>query len=57
MHGRDNGLAQSIGKNSRSNRPYFAKLKEFRFIATRYDKTDESFSANINLAAALIAAR
>jgi len=36
---------------------YFAELKEFRSIATRYDKTDESFSANINLAAALIAAR
>ena len=36
---------------------YFAKLKEFRSIATRYDKTDESFSANINLAAALIAGR
>jgi transposase len=36
---------------------YFAKLKEFRSIATRYDKTAESFSANINLAAALIAAR
>jgi len=36
---------------------YFAKLKEFRAIATRYDKTAESFSANINLAAALIAAR
>jgi transposase len=36
---------------------YFAKLKEFRSIATRYDKTDESFRANINLAAALIAAR
>lgn len=36
---------------------HFAKLKEFRSIATRYDKTDESFSANINLAAAMIAAR
>src|SRR6201994_24948 len=36
---------------------YFAKIKEFRSIATRYDKTAESFSANINLAAALIAAR
>ena len=36
---------------------YFAKLKEFRSIATRYDKTAESFSANINLAAAMIAAR
>ena len=35
----------------------FAKLKEVRSIATRYDQTDESFSANINLAAALIAAR
>jgi transposase len=36
---------------------YFAKLKEFRSIATRYDKTAESFSANINLVAAVIAAR
>jgi transposase len=36
---------------------YFAKIKEFRSIATRYDKTAESFSANINLAAAVIAAR
>jgi transposase len=36
---------------------YFAKLKEFRSIARRYHKTAESFSANINLAAALIAAR
>jgi transposase len=36
---------------------YFAKIKEFCSIATRYDKTVESFSANINLAAAMIAAR
>src|SRR3954467_592324 len=36
---------------------YFAKIKAFRSIATRYDKTVESFSANINLAAAVIAAR
>ena len=36
---------------------YFAKIKAFRSIATRYDKTIESFSANINLAAASIAAR
>ena len=36
---------------------YFAKIKEFRSIATRYDKTAESFRANINLAAAMIAAR
>ena len=36
---------------------YFAKLKEFRAIATRYDKTDGSFRATINLAAAVIASR
>ena len=36
---------------------FFAKLKEFRAIATRYEKTDDSFRANIYLAAAVIAAR
>src|ERR1700749_1389139 len=36
---------------------FFAKLKEFRAIATRYDKTDESLRANIHLAAAIIAVR
>ena len=36
---------------------YFAKIKEFRGIATRYDKTDCSSAANWNLAAALIASR
>ena len=36
---------------------YFAKIKEFRGIATRYDKTDVSFRANINLTASLIACR
>jgi len=35
----------------------FAKLKEFRAIATRYDKADLSFAASIHLAAALIASR
>jgi len=35
----------------------FAELKEFRAIATRYDKTDDSFRASINLAAAIIASR
>jgi transposase len=35
----------------------FAKLKEFRAVATRYDKTDASFRATINLAAAIIASR
>ena len=34
---------------------YFAKIKEFRGIATRYDKTDCSYTANWNLVAALIA--
>ncbi len=36
---------------------YFAKIKEFRGIATRYDKTDDSFRANIYLTATLIACR
>jgi len=36
---------------------FFAKLKEFRGIATRYDKTDTSFAAAIHLAAGVIAAR
>ena len=36
---------------------YFAKVKEFRGIATRYDKTDCSYAACWNLVAALIASR
>ncbi len=36
---------------------YFAKLKEFRAIATRYDKTDTSYRANLNLVATVIAMR
>ena len=35
----------------------FAKLKEFRAVATRYDKTDASYAATIHLAAAIIASR
>jgi transposase len=35
----------------------FAKLKEFRAVATRCDKTDDSFRATINLAAAIVASR
>ena len=35
----------------------FAKLKEFRAAATRYDKTDTSYTATIHLAAAIIASR
>ncbi len=36
---------------------FFCKLKEFKRIATRSDKTDESFSAMIHLAAAVIHSR
>lgn len=36
---------------------FFCNLKQFRRIATRYDKIDKSFSAMINLAAAAIALR
>ncbi len=36
---------------------YFAKVKEFRGIATRNGKTDTSYAANWNLTAMLIAAR
>ena len=36
---------------------YFAKIKEFRGIATRYDKTETSFAENPYLVATIIAAR
>jgi transposase len=36
---------------------FFAKLKEFKRIAMRADKTDQSFSAMIYLAAAVIHSR
>src|SRR5689334_6962574 len=36
---------------------FLAKLKEFRAAATRYDKTDDSFRADIHVAAAIIATR
>jgi len=35
----------------------FAKLKEFRAVATRYCKTDTSFRATIHLAGGIIATR
>jgi transposase len=35
----------------------FQRLKEFRRIATRYDKTDQSFAAAIHLAASCLALR
>jgi len=36
---------------------FFAKIKEFRGIATRYEKTISSYAANWHLAATLIASR
>jgi transposase len=36
---------------------FFAKLKQFRRIATRYDKTGTSFQAMICLASAVISSR
>lgn len=36
---------------------FFGKLKEFRGIATRYCKTDESFTAFVSLAASVIRTR
>ncbi len=36
---------------------FFCKLKEFKRIALRADKTDQSFAAMINLAAAVINSR
>jgi len=36
---------------------FFCKLKEFKRIALRADKTDRSFAAMISLAAAVIASR
>ena len=36
---------------------YFSKIKEFRGVNTRYDKTDTSYHATWNLAATIIALR
>jgi len=36
---------------------YFCKIKEFRGVNTRYDKTDTSYQATWNIAAAIIALR
>jgi len=33
---------------------FFSRLKDFRAIATRYDKTGRNFLAGVNLAAAVI---
>ena len=36
---------------------YFSKIKEFRGVNTRYDKTDTSYRATWNIAATMIALR
>ena len=36
---------------------FFCKIKQFRRIATRYDKTDTSFAAMIHLAGIVLATR
>ena len=36
---------------------FFCQLKEFKRVATRYDKTDKSFAAMIHLAAAKLSLR
>ena len=36
---------------------YYSKIKEFRGINTRHDKTDKSYEASWNLAATIIALR
>jgi transposase len=36
---------------------FFCKIKEFRRIATRYDKTDTSFDAMIRLVGIVLAIR
>ena len=36
---------------------FFARIKEFRRIATRYDKTDSSFAATIYLSSTILALR
>ena len=36
---------------------FFAKIKEFRTIATRYEMTASSYAANWHLAATVIASR
>ncbi|HYG91071.1 MAG TPA: IS5/IS1182 family transposase, partial [Azospirillum sp.] len=36
---------------------FFCKIKEFRRIATRYDKTDTSFAAALSLVATVLVTR
>ena len=69
----ERGAKVVISQHSRRSRPlaidldvykwrhlietFFCKLKEFKRIAMRSDKTDQSFSAMIHLAAAVIHSR
>ena len=36
---------------------FFSKIKEFRAVATRYDKMDQSFAAAAHLVSGMIAAK
>lgn len=54
-HQRDYGVNAYKWRHLIEN--YFAKVKEFRGMATRYDKPDCSYTASWQLAAALIASR
>jgi hypothetical protein len=42
------------GMQGAGRRPFVCKLKEFKRIAMRADKTDQSFSAMIYLTAAVV---
>ena len=42
-------------QNPPSGGKYFARIKQFRRIATRYEKTDTSFAGMIDLVATVIA--
>lgn len=46
---------RSVYKNRNQIERFFNRLKQFRRIATRYDKLEASFLALVQLAAALIA--
>ena len=45
-------IDEEINKRRHLIENFFCKLNEFKRIAMRADKTDQSFAANIHLAAA-----
>jgi hypothetical protein len=47
--GRKEAASAALGATSFEN--YFSKIKEFRGVNTRYDKTDTSYQATWNIAA------